>query len=565
MTLTRPSFLLAVLFASAGAHAQALLIDSGRLQKQLETRRLEQPLPGTTSDSSAPANRGAAYGQTEVRVAVKKFRITGATLVPEEVLQKALEPFTLRILNFTQLQQAADALTQAYRERGFIASRAFLPQQTLSPKSELSEIEIVLLEGRYGRIRLENASRVPDKLILDRLGLKLGEPVALSKIERNLLLIEDLPGAHVVSSVFTPGDRLGESEYILAVESEPRANGTVSADNYGVRTTGTNRVGLDLVVQNPSGHADQINANVMTSGKDLTTGRLAHSLPLGSSGLRGSVSIARTSYQLGEELAPLGATGTADYHSAGLTYPLVRERSLNVALGAGLDFKRLRDNINGTLVNGKHTRLANFSLSGEEIGRLTANGASAWSVSTSQGTLDIDNDSALLTDSQGPQTNGSFNRTNLYLLHEQALSEPKLGVSLQLSVRSQFASKNLDSSEKMPLGGPTGVRSLPQGEAAGDRATLATIELKKRTGWVNGWSLVNSVFYDAGRATLNAKPWDNQESKRTARAYGLGFSLDHAGRYFVNGSIAWPSGQGSTDPAEQDRNPRIWVQLGSNY
>ena len=565
MTLTRISFLLAALCASAGAHAQALLIDSGRLQKQLETRRLEQPLPSTTSDSSAPASRGAAYGQTEVRVAVKKFRITGATLVPEEVLQKALEPFTLRIINFAQLQQAADALTQAYRERGFIASRAFLPQQTLSPKTELSEIEIVVLEGRYGRIRLENASRVPDKLILNRLGLKPGEPVALSKIERNLLLIEDLPGVHVVSSVFTPGDQLGETEYILAVESEPRANGTVSVDNYGVRSTGTNRVGLDLVLQNPSGHADQINANVMTSGKDLTTGRLAYSLPLGSSGLRGSVSIARTSYQLGEELALLNATGTADYRSAGLTYPLVRERSLNVVLGAGLDFKRLRDNMKGTLVNGKHTRLANLSLSGDEIGRLTTNGASAWSVSTSQGSLDIDNNSSRVTDNDGPQTRGSFNRTNLYLLHERALSEPKLGVSLQLSVRSQFASKNLDSSEKMPLGGPTGVRSLPQGEAAGDRATLATIELKKRTGWVNGWSLVNSVFYDAGRAILNAKPWDNQENKRTARAYGLGLSLDHAGRYFVNGSIAWPSGQGSTDPAEQDRKPRIWVQLGSNY
>ena len=177
MSPFRTSALLAALLASMGAHAQSLVIDSGRLQKQLETRRLEQPLPSTTGGAAPPQKGGAAFGQAEVRVAVKKFRITGATLVAEDDLQKVLAPYTLRILNFSQLQQAVDAVTQTYRQRGFIASRAFLPQQTLSSQSSLAEIEIVILEGRYGRIRLENASKVPDQVILDHLGLKTGEPV----------------------------------------------------------------------------------------------------------------------------------------------------------------------------------------------------------------------------------------------------------------------------------------------------------------------------------------------------------------------------------------------------
>jgi len=564
MTPLRLTILIAGLMAGIGANAQSLLIDSDRLQRQLETRRLEQPLPKSETPSE-PARRGLAFDSGGVRVAVKRFRITGATQVPQDVLDKALEPFTLRILNFTQLQQAANALTEIYRERGFIASRAFLPQQTLSTRSEPTEIEIVVLEGRYGRIRLENASKVPDKIITDHLALDAGEPIQLSKIERNLLLIEDLPGVHVVSSVFTPGELVGETEYILAVEGEPRVRGNVTADNYGVRTTGSKRVGAEAVFQNPSGNADQINASVVTSGSDLTTGRLSYSLGLGSRGVRGSVSVARTSYRLGEEFAPLGATGTADYISAGLTYPLVRERTFNIVLGAGLDFKKLRDDLNGFEISGKRSRVATVSVSGDQIGRLTDNGATAWSMSTSAGNLNIHNEGALLTDSLGPRTQGHFGRSNYYFLHEQALSEPKLGMSVQLSARGQYATENLDSSEKMSLGGPSAVRALPQGEAAADRTTLVTLELKKRWTWISGLSVVNSVFFDAGRATLNAEPWNNDNNRRTARAYGLGLGLDYGGRYFLNGSIAWPSGQGSIDPAEQNRKPRVWIQIGSNY
>jgi hemolysin activation/secretion protein len=564
MKLKTP-ILLAGLVASTGASAQSLLMDSSRLQKQLETRRLEEPLPNTTTPTAAPARPGPAFETGEVRVAVKGFRITGATQIPEAVLQKALDPFTLRILNFGQLQKAADTLTDIYRSEGFIASRAFLPQQTLSSAGDPSEIEIVILEGRYGRIRLENASQVPDKVILDHLNLKPGEPIHLNKIERNLLLIEDLPGVHVVSSVFTPGELVGETEYILAVESDARLSGNVTADNYGVRTTGTNRVGLEAVFRNPSGNADQINASVVTSGNDLTTGRLAYSLGLGHHGLRGSVSVARTSYRLGEEFAPLGATGTADYISVGLTYPVVRERTFNIALGAGLDFKRLHDKLNGEELSGKRTRLTTLSISGDQIGRLTTHGATAWSVSTSHGTLSINNEGARLTDSLGPNTAGGFGRSNFYLIHEQALSEPRFGVSLQLSACGQYAPDNLDSSEKMALGGPYGVRALPQGEAAADRATLVSLELKKRWTWISGLNITHSVFFDAGRATLSAKPWNDDNNHRTARGYGVGVNLDYKARYFLNGAIAWPSGQGSVDPVEQNRKPRLWVLIGSNY
>ena len=42
----------------------------------------------------------------------------------------------------------------------------------------------------------------------------------------------------------------------------------------------------------------------------------------------------------------------------------------------------------------------------------------------------------------------------------------------------QWSANSLDSSEKMPITGPFAVRAYPTGEASGDRAWLATAELR---------------------------------------------------------------------------------------
>lgn len=553
-------------FPACSAFAQALRLDNGlRPRGQTRYEVHKQNTQAAPTQIPTPARAQSVAENADIRIVVKNFRITGASLVPKPVLVKALEPFTGKPVGFAELQKAADVVTDIYRQRGFVASRAYLPQQVLAGDGRAADVEIAVIEGRYGRIRIENASRVPDNMIRDWLGINTGEPVVVSTIERNLLLIEDLPGVHVVSSSFTPGARVGETEYILAVESEPAVTGTATVDNYGLRNTGVTRAGVDVSWQNPSGGADQLSGGVMTTGQGFDTGRISYSLPLGSRGLRGSLSLARTAYTLGEELAALDANGTADTASLFLNYPLVRERSLNNYISLELNSKRLREEVLGTLIANKKGRTATLALTGNEENRVLAKGVSVWQISATTGRLDIDNEDAKLVDAAGPQTRGNFQRANLSLLHEQTLLNPNDGWYLQMSLRGQYASKNLDPSEKTSLGGPTGVRAFPVGEAAGDQSFLSSLELKKRLNWVNGTTVWGSLFYDAGTSKLNAKPYDDSINRRTLKGYGIGLRADYNNKYFINGSVAWVSGEGSTDPREQDKSPRIWVQAGANY
>ena len=51
-------------------------------------------------------------------------------------------------------------------------------------------------------------------------------------------------------------------------------------------------------------------------------------------------------------------------------------------------------------------------------------------------------------------------------------------LSLYAAFNGQVASKNLDNSEKMGLGGPAGVRAYPTGEAYGDQGYILNLEAR---------------------------------------------------------------------------------------
>lgn len=77
--------------------------------------------------------------------------------------------------------------------------------------------------------------------------------------------------------------------------------------------------------------------------------------------------------------------------------------------------------------------------------------------------------------------------------------------ALYAGVAVQWASKNLDSSEKFVLGGPQGVRAFPSGEASGDEGWLLNIEWRREI----DRNLRLIAFVDRGEILLHRNPWPN--------------------------------------------------------
>ncbi len=78
-------------------------------------------------------------------------------------------------------------------------------------------------------------------------------------------------------------------------------------------------------------------------GPGHTISGVTISLPLGASGLRGTIGYAHTHYELGKNFKNLGASGTAKVTTLGLAYPLIRSQKSNLALLATWQHEWLND------------------------------------------------------------------------------------------------------------------------------------------------------------------------------------------------------------------------------
>ena len=111
---------------------------------------------------------------------------------------------------------------------------------------------------------------------------------------------------------------------------------------------------------------------------------------------------------------------------------------------------------------------------------------------------------------------------------------------VMVKLSGQAASKNLDSSEQMYLGGANAVRAYPQGTGTGDKGILGTVEFRYYTD-VPG--LVASTYLDAGRSSFDGSTTTLKGCIDYARRIGLGrssnetISADRGRFWFLAGKI----------------------------
>ncbi len=156
------------------------------------------------------------------------------------------------------------------------------------------------------------------------------------------------------------------------------------------------------------------------------------------------------------------------------------------------------------------------------------------------------------------QTAGDFDTVMYSVLRLQNLAER---LQLYVALQGQYASKNLDSSQKFVLGGPNSVRAYEQGVGVGDQALLGTVELRY---WLpaRGWLVRDQVFvfFDGGSVHVNEDPYLPTENQIDLYGAGIGVNLETRFGINVRGSVAWEIG---SDPAvdSSGSSPRAWVQL----
>lgn len=518
------------------AMAQQSAPDAGRILQQVMPAAPVLPQGGKVPQPPAPAAaQQAEPGGAEV--GIKGIRFSGNTVFDAETLLGVVGTLKGQSFDLAGLEKLVDRVSAHYREAGYPFVTAYLPEQDLQD----GVLRIDVIEGRYGRVQVTGDDPLAVAQAQPYLApLQAGQLILQQPLERATLLLGDLPGA-VIEPVLSPGADHGQGDLTVALQRQQGYNVEAGVDNHGGYYSGMARARMAVNVNSPFMLGDQLTAQALRSNMNLWMGNVNYSAPLDATGLRGNVGYVHTRYALGRDF--VGSEGTAKVASVGVSYALQRSLRSNVMLSASLQDKRLFNSFqNGEATESYRSKVLPLTV---QFDRLDDGGGTTGALTWSVGSLSKDD----------AVTRGNFRKLNLDLSRVQHLTS---GFSLYGRFSKQLASKNLDSSERMSLGGVAGVRAYAASEGYGDEGWLTQLELRYTQDAVTTYA-----FYDHGHIRINAKPELMDEASPDVKKAGVGFGLRYQeARWMLDTALAWRTQGGvPTSEAARDPKPRAWVNF----
>ena len=520
-----------LLLAFAASFASASLAqtqpDAGSLLQQLERRPALPPKALPTQTSQPPAMQA----QPGLGVTVSSFRFAGNTLLSAEQLSAVVANYLHRPLDFAQLQGAPAAVAELYRAAGWVV-RAYLPQQDIVG----GVVTIQIVEAVFGGVTLEGSAAARVSLAQIQRSFDsaqaVGELLNADAIDRAMLLADDLPGVAVAGSL-RPGAQANQTELVIKLADEPLRMGDAALDNTGSRATGVERLSANLSFNSPFQQGDLLSANLIhTDGSDYL--RVAGTIPVGPHGWRVGANVSTMAYRLiTPEFAALDSKGTSN--SAGLeaSYPLIRSRLQNLYFNASAEQKRFDNQANGATTTQYRSNALTLSLSGNQFDKLGGGGANSASLALTSGQLDLAGSPNQAADATSTQAEGVFSKLRYSASRQQVMTED---ISFYAALSGQWASKNLDSSEKFYLGGANGVRAYPSSEGGGAHGQMLNLELRMRL--PEGFSLTG--FYDYGQVSVNPNnSFTGAPALNDYALKGAGLALAWQGRSGLSLKATW--------------------------
>lgn len=536
----------------ASVSAQVPDLSPGSLQQSVRGMDRIPERPSVELEWEAPGQAQAAPAPTpgEAVLTLQSVRFEGNTVFSDEALQAVVAEAIGQQLGLGGLDALAARVTAHYRQAGYPFAQAVLPAQEVAAGS----IRLHVIEGRLANVRVtpqEGVRLKPGQIEAVLAAVQVGGPVHLPTLERALLLLSDMPGVQV-SSTLRAGAQPGTMELLVDVAQGDLLQGRLNVDNFGDRYTGRNRVGVVLQMDDISGFGDRFSLGLMRSDGDLRNYSLRWEVPLGTSGLRAHAGYAKMDYSLGGDFGVLDVNGQARRVELGLRYPWLRSRKLSSWVYATLAQDRYQERWGMfDQENPKRTRSAQIGVSGQWRDDFAGGAVSAWDLSATIGQLDIQSEAQRAWDEVSAQRQGSYTRFNLNLERLQRLDDDW---SLALGFKGQLASGNLDTSAKLYLGGPQGVRAYESGVGGGDQGMLASVELRRRI--VGGLHAFG--FYDAGKIRVDKHPWQDGRNNFDLQSYGVGAHWDFGEYGYLRAVYAWRPSNPAGWQMDTDKR-RVWL------
>ena len=158
-------------------------------------------------------------------------------------------------------------------------------------------------------------------------------------------------------------------------------------------------------------------------------------------------------------------------------------------------------------------------------------------------------------------TAGRFGKVELQYSRLQSLTR---ATSFYASISQQLASRNLDSAEKMTLGGPRGVRAYATSEAPSDEGTLLTTELRY---WINpNWTVFGLYDWAKGRQQRDVDPlYGDSGNQIYLHGAGFGLTATYPNWATIKATVAWRGSHRPESDSQRNDKPRLYFQAQHTF
>lgn len=480
------------------------------------------------------------------KIHVDQFVLTGNSLFDDEILLGEIADYIDASITLDQIYQAADRIQQFYRAQGYLLTSVYVPAQKISSGT----VRLEIIEGRLEGLQLEGEfdSYRADFLLRQLDDLKLGEVITSPELEREVLLLNDLPGLSA-RAVILPGSEYGTST-ITIVADEDRSQSTLRLNNHGRVSLGETRLEAGWLYANPFAQGDQLNLSAIVSeDARMLFVRADYDALINKSGTRVGIGASAFDYEV--DTAEIGLVGDLGGEGANLrllvTHPLVRQQRNRLDFIAVL--RRDETSENGNLALSTKTQSIN-------VLDLTLQ----WQPTHANGSVS----SAFITFSSNFEHNTDGSKDDalndkLTIDYRYHMLFAKTWFAL-LRANLVFASDPLPDVERYRLGGPSSVRAYPTAEVAGDEGELFSVDIGKRFRLSGTTLLIAKIFADSGKVT-RILPNEKQFEERLA-GYGAGILVDFAGKHTIEFEVVTPT----TDRISSDgRDTRGWLNYAVHF
>ena len=420
--------------------------------------------------------------EAQPRVQVEQFLVTGNTLLPQTKLDAALAPFKGE-RSMAELNRAAQAVQELYRQAGYGAVIAYVPEQMAGPAGTTT---IAVLEGQVARVVVSGNQRFSELNIRRSLPLLAeGRTPQVVGLDSQIKLANENPAKQVAVSL-EAGQAPGEVYANVLVTEQPVQRWIVSVDNTGNASTG--RLRANLAYQHAAlwdlDHVLGLQFQFAPEKpRAVAVLSASYRVPLYAQGMSFDAFLAHSNVDggsTGTAAGPLQFSGQGDIAALRLTKYLQRQGEVEQRLAVGFDQRAYKNECSiGGLPSGAcgnagesvtvHPLSLEYSVQRESDNPVNLTLAFMHNLALGGRFGGPENFDAVRP---GASRNYNIGRVNFSGSTQVA---PQWQVQARLS--AQYSRNALVPGEQYGVGGASSVRGFEEREIVGDRGLYGSVEL----------------------------------------------------------------------------------------